>query len=69
MMRPSDSNSQVRADHYSAMGHNAGGGGGGGGGDDTANFNKTHTVMADPGAYPSPHKIFTDSDDLAGENP
>ena len=32
MMRPSDSNSQVRAEHYSAMGHGHGGGGGIGGG-------------------------------------
>ena len=42
MMRPSDSNSQVRAEHYSAMGH--GGGGGGGGGSDEQ-FNKTHGLM------------------------
>ena len=69
-MRPSDSNSQVRADHYSAMGHMGNGGGGGGGGDDgTANFNKTHTAMPDPNSYPSPTKIFTDTDDLAGSQP
>ena len=39
-MRPSDSNSQIRADHYSAMGHN--GGGGGGGGPQQDEMTKTH---------------------------
>ena len=42
MMRPSDSNSQVRADHYSAMGHMANGGGGGGGGPQQDEMTRTH---------------------------
>ena len=59
MMRPSDSNSQVRADHYSAMGNH--GGGGGGGPDD---MHKTHGNMGDQ-HYMAPSKLLTDaSDDL-----
>ena len=65
MMRPSDSNSQVRADHYSAMGH---GGGGGGGGDDVRDaFNKTHTVMGAGNESYSPGLVAGGIDDISLE--
>ena len=53
MMRPSESTSQVRADHYSAMGGNTGGGGGGGNSPDE--MNRTHGVMD--------QKLYVESDD------
>ena len=54
-MRPSDSNSQVRADHYSAMGNH---GGGGGGMED--GFNRTHGMgLQGQNDYTSPNKHLT----------
>ena len=57
-MRPSDSNSQIRADHYSAMGNH---GGGGGGNED--GFNRTHGMgMNDHYTSPSGKLITTDDE-------
>lgn len=58
MMRPSESTSQVRADHYSAMGNPGGGGGGNPGPDE---MNRTHGLMD--------QKQYVESDDLHVNHP
>ena len=66
-MRPSDSNSQIRADHYSAMGHMPNGGGGGGGGPQQDEMTRTHGNF---NTYDTatPTKLLSDPDEM-GHNP
>ena len=60
-MRPSDSNSQIRADHYSAMGHN--GGGGGGGGPQQDEMTKTHGEFQYQ-YQNTPQKLLSDPEEM-----